>query len=149
MNGRYREIFNEIWSRMSLRPFYFAYGPLAAQVRAMRITREAVERALEEFHDAPVRDDARIFLVSNMYALVVLPQVMNFYRHGEDPGNSGDVLQRLSGDAQQDTVQVLQAAMEQTREDGEVSSAAVVRGLGEVLENLKLKDAGIWASSGD
>lgn len=145
MNEQYREIFGDIWDRMSFLPAYFRVYNGEIESRAMRISINAVERALRDFDGRRVRDDARIFLVSSIYSVVVLPQMMQAERSDALPEGIEGFERGLQSSVERDVVRVLLSAQERTHEDGEVSSAAVVRGLERVLDDLRLKAAGIWA----
>ena len=140
MDNQYRGIYEEIWRRARLRrpgPFYWSSYE---ERLSYQLSMSAVEEALEKLHGIEVRDDAKIFLAINIHALVVLPQLMN--------AGSGDSLNRPSSDVvdnvTEDVTSTLFAAKEEAR-GGEISSAAIIRGLAKVLDGLNLKDARIWS----
>lgn len=151
MDGIYQRIYERIWfaiRRGNYRRSYWRSGfSNNINEQSWRITLSAVEGALERFDGPTMRDDAKLFLTTNIQLLVVLPQLI---RAREKPSvgmsDYGNIEARLLDQSQRDAEKVIHAASRERRGE-EISSASVVRGLAKVLDTLSLKDAHIWSSS--
>lgn len=139
MDEEFKRIYQRIWERARDPRRYFPYW---GSFDARRISLDAVNGALRSLRGLSVRDDAKILLVINIHTLVVLPQLM------KDSGAHELLSDQLEEQVQHDVRIILAAASEEASE-GEISSAAVIRGLAKVLDKLMLKDARIWSQSNE
>jgi len=155
MAFRYENEFREIWDSLGFgyRPYRWrGRMPLAAE--AMQLSLSVVTRVLGRHLDADelpgvkVRDDARIFLAQNLHALVILPQMLALFSSRRDE-SFAEMHEALEIDCLLDARTVVDAARRNVSSDEEVTAAAMVRGLAEVLPDLQLKRVGLWAWKGD
>lgn len=140
MDSQYLDIYQMLWRRAQTVRGETFYWPTEEEWLSYGLSLRAVEAALERFQDVEVRDDAKLFLAINIHSLVVLPQLIKAERDGSLRSSSRELLDNVT----KDVTSTLSAASEEAR-DGEISSAAIIRGLSQVLDRLKLKDARIWS----
>lgn len=152
MDGVYKEIYRNIWRNMQSGSLgSVEQYPDEISLRAMDVAINAINGALDD-DVVQIRDDAKVFLLSSFYFVVVLPQVIRIISESSPskfPGIEGrridNALLKLEEDVFLDTRRIIQEAVHERIGGDDLSSASVIRALPKVLDKLRLKDANIWA----
>jgi len=140
MDDVYRDIFSRLYdsAQLDLREGQpFDQGRLSNFPFNAELMRKMIDDAERETFDPRmkrVRPDAKLFLLTNLFQMVVLPAWLA--GRVQDPS--------LPSFLFVDTVQILKQSAAETSEDGEISSHAVLKAVDKNWQKLNLSSLKLW-----